>query len=151
MKLGYSIPVSVPGIDSSPHNGTSVSDSDFVLSPNALPARRRRGGREIRRPKSGDLIGRWWRRRCRRIPGGGVRRWLQQAFQLLDSTSVGFWDPCSVHADTYIQCSGSGSGTRCLFYPSGSGMGKKSRSGSGINILDHISKSFEAIFLVKNT
>jgi hypothetical protein len=109
-----------------------------VFSPNALPARRCRGGREIRRSKPGELIGRWWRRRCRRIPSGGVRRWRQQAFQLLDNTPVGFWDQCLVHADTYTQCSGSGSGIRCLFDPPGSGMGKNSRSGSGMNIPDHI-------------
>jgi hypothetical protein len=30
-------------------------------------------------------------------------------------------------------------------------MGKKSRSGSGINILDHNSESLETIFCVKNT
>jgi hypothetical protein len=29
--------------------------------------------------------------------------------------------------------------------------GKKSRSGSGMNITDHISKSLETIFWVKNT
>jgi hypothetical protein len=33
----------------------------------------------------------------------------------------------------------------------GSGMGKKSKSGSGISILDHISESLETIFWVKNT
>jgi hypothetical protein len=33
----------------------------------------------------------------------------------------------------------------------GSGMGKKSRSGSGMNIPDHISESLETIFGVKNT
>jgi hypothetical protein len=92
----------------------------IVFSPNALPAR---GGSEIRRPKPGELIGRWWRRRCRRIPGGGMRRRRQQAFQLLNNTPVSFWDPCSVHADTYIQCSGSR--IRCHFDPPGSGMGKK--------------------------
>jgi hypothetical protein len=32
-----------------------------------------------------------------------------------------------------------------------SGMGKKSRSGSGMNLLDHISESSETIFWVKNT
>jgi hypothetical protein len=30
----------------------------------------------------------------------------------------------------------------------GSGMGKKSKSGSGMNILDHISESLETIFFV---
>jgi hypothetical protein len=33
----------------------------------------------------------------------------------------------------------------------GSEMGKKSRIGSGMNILDHISESLETIFWVKNT
>jgi hypothetical protein len=134
------------------HNpGDRVKRSaDFAFSPNALPARRCRGGREIRRPKPSELIGRGWRRRCRRIPGGGVRRWRQQAFQLLDNTPVGFWDPCSVQTDTYIQCSGSG--IRCLFVPLDPGWVKKTRSGSGMNIPDHISKSLETtIFWVKNT
>jgi hypothetical protein len=34
------------------------------------------------------------------------------------------------------------------FLISGSGMGKKSRSGSGTNIQDHISKSLETVFWV---
>jgi hypothetical protein len=40
-----------------------------------------------------------------------------------------------------MQCCGSGSGIRCLFLTPVSGMGEKSRSGSGsgINIPDHIS------------
>jgi hypothetical protein len=42
-----------------------------------------------------------------------------------------------------------------VFLSPGSGMGKKSRSGSGIrmgmNIPDHISESLKAIFRVKNT
>jgi hypothetical protein len=33
----------------------------------------------------------------------------------------------------------------------GSGMGKKSKSGSGMNIPDHISESLETIFWVSNT
>jgi len=33
----------------------------------------------------------------------------------------------------------------------GSGMGEKSRSGSGMHIPDHIPKSLEKIFWVKNT
>jgi hypothetical protein len=33
----------------------------------------------------------------------------------------------------------------------GSGIGKKSRSGSGMKITDHISESLETIFWVKNT
>ena len=41
-----------------------------------------------------------------------------------------------------------GSGT---FLNPGSGMGKKSRSGSGMNIPDHISENLETIFWVKNT
>ncbi len=45
------------------------------------------------------------------------------------------------------QCCGSGSGIGCLFDP-GSGMGKKSRSGSGMNVPDHISESLETIFWV---
>jgi hypothetical protein len=49
----------------------------------------------------------------------------------------------SFHTDlSERQCCGSGSGMRCLFDP-GSGMGKKSRSGSGMNIPDHISESLE--------
>ncbi len=46
-----------------------------------------------------------------------------------------------------------GSGIRCLFRPldPGSGMGKESRSGSGMNLPDHISESLETIFWVKNT
>jgi hypothetical protein len=49
------------------------------------------------------------------------------------------------------RCCGSGSGIRCLFDPldPGSGMGKKSGSGSGISSPDHISESFETIFWVK--
>jgi hypothetical protein len=35
------------------------------------------------------------------------------------------------------------------FFTPGSGMGKKSRSGSGMNILNHISESLETIFGVK--
>jgi hypothetical protein len=35
-----------------------------------------------------------------------------------------------------------------VFLTPGSGMGKKSRSGSGMNILDHISESLETIFWV---
>ncbi len=46
------------------------------------------------------------------------------------------------------QCCGSGSGIRCLFNP---GIGKKSRSESGMNIPDHIFESLETIFWVKNT
>jgi hypothetical protein len=42
------------------------------------------------------------------------------------------------------QCCGYGA-----FLTPGSGMGKKSRSGSGMNIPDHISESLETIFLVK--
>jgi hypothetical protein len=39
------------------------------------------------------------------------------------------------------------------FYPldPGSGMGKKSKSGSGMNIPDHVSERLETIFWVKNT
>ncbi len=37
------------------------------------------------------------------------------------------------------------------FLTHGSGMGKKSRSGSGINIPNHISESLETIFSFKNT
>jgi hypothetical protein len=40
-------------------------------------------------------------------------------------------------------------GSGALLTP-GSGMGKKSRSGSGMNILDHISESLETMFWVKN-
>jgi hypothetical protein len=46
-----------------------------------------------------------------------------------------------------------GSGIRCLFDPwlrdPGSGMGKKSGSGSEVNNPDHISESLETIFLAK--
>jgi hypothetical protein len=35
------------------------------------------------------------------------------------------------------------------FFTSGSGMGRKGRSGSGMNILDHISESLETIFGLK--
>jgi hypothetical protein len=49
-----------------------------------------------------------------------------------DTTSVADADP--------------GSGA---FLTTGSGMGKKSRSGSGMNIPDHISEILEAIFWVK--
>ncbi len=44
----------------------------------------------------------------------------------------------------------SGSGIQCLFDPldPGSGMGKKSGSGSGMNNPDHISESLETIFWV---
>ena len=54
----------------------------------------------------------------------------------------GWWQFCG---------SGSGSGIRCLFdhLDPGSGMGEKSRSGSGMNILDHISESLETTFRVK--
>ncbi len=45
------------------------------------------------------------------------------------------------------QCCGSGSGG--AFLTPGSGMGKKTRFGSGMNILDHISQSLETIFWVK--
>jgi hypothetical protein len=44
-----------------------------------------------------------------------------------------------------LQCCGSGSGD---FLTPGSGIGKKSRSGSGMNIPDHISESLETIFWV---
>jgi hypothetical protein len=37
------------------------------------------------------------------------------------------------------------------FLPPGSGMGKKSRSGSGMNVPDHISESLETNFWIKNT
>jgi len=49
------------------------------------------------------------------------------------------------------QCCGSGYGIRCLFDPldPGSGMGKKSGSGSGMNNPDHFSESLENIFWVK--
>jgi hypothetical protein len=47
-----------------------------------------------------------------------------------------------------IQCCGSGS-VPFLHLDPGSGMGKKSRSVSGMNIPDHISESLETIFLVK--
>jgi hypothetical protein len=54
---------------------------------------------------------------------------------------------------SHCQCSGSEYGIRCLFDPwiqdPGSGMGKKSRSGSGINIPNHISESLETIFVSK--
>jgi hypothetical protein len=42
-----------------------------------------------------------------------------------------------------------GSGIRCLFGPldAGSGMGKKSGSGSGMENPDHISECLETIFL----
>jgi hypothetical protein len=55
----------------------------------------------------------------------------------------GWWQFCG-------SGSGSGSGIRCLFdhLDPGSGMGEKSRSGSGMNILDHISESLETIFWV---
>jgi hypothetical protein len=46
----------------------------------------------------------------------------------------------------YGQCCGSG--IRCLFTP-GSGMGKKSKSGSGMNIPDHISECLETVFWPK--
>ncbi len=46
------------------------------------------------------------------------------------------------------QCCGSGSGIPCLLTP-GSRMDKKPRSGSGMNILDHISESLETILWVK--
>jgi hypothetical protein len=54
-------------------------------------------------------------------------------FLLLDPDPVlnvilyGIWSP-------YFQCCGSGSGIRCLSLTPGSGMGKKSRYGSGMNI-----------------
>jgi hypothetical protein len=40
-----------------------------------------------------------------------------------------------------------------LFWPlhPGSGMGKKTRSGTGMNIPDHISESLETTFWIKNT
>jgi hypothetical protein len=44
----------------------------------------------------------------------------------------------------FSQCCGSG--IRCLFFIPGSWMGKKSRSGSGMNIPDHRSESLETIF-----
>jgi hypothetical protein len=51
------------------------------------------------------------------------------------------------------QCCGSGSGIRCFFNPwirdPGSGMAKKSGSGSGMNNPDHISERLETFFLVK--
>ncbi len=40
-----------------------------------------------------------------------------------------------------------GSGIRDL----GAGMGKKPRSGPGMNVPDHISESLETLFWVKNT
>jgi hypothetical protein len=46
----------------------------------------------------------------------------------------------SIHG--ILQCCGPGSGIRCLFEP---WMGKKSRSGSRVNIPDHISESLETI------
>jgi hypothetical protein len=50
----------------------------------------------------------------------------------------------------FKQCCGSGSGIRCLFSLNpGSGMGKKSRSGSGMNNPDHISESLKTIVWVK--
>ncbi len=52
-----------------------------------------------------------------------------------------------------IQIRDPGPGILCLFDPwiwdPGSGMGKKSRSGSGMNIPDHISESLETIFWLK--
>jgi hypothetical protein len=48
------------------------------------------------------------------------------------------------------QCCGSGSGIDAFLTP-GSGMGKKSRSGSGMNIPDHITECLETVFWVKNT
>ncbi len=54
------------------------------------------------------------------------------------------------HTSAYKQCCGSGSGIRRIFDPSPrSGKGKKSRSGSGMNIPDHNSESLETIFWVK--
>ncbi len=42
---------------------------------------------------------------------------------------------------------GSGSGIRCLLtLDPGSGVAKKARFGSGMNILDHISESLETVF-----
>jgi hypothetical protein len=54
-----------------------------------------------------------------------------------------------------IQIRDPGPGIRCLFDPwirnPGSGVGKKARFVSGMNIPDHISGSLETIFWVKNT
>jgi hypothetical protein len=41
-------------------------------------------------------------------------------------------------------------GFRCLFFTPGSGMGKKSRSRSGMNIQDHISENLDTNFWDKN-
>ncbi len=62
-----------------------------------------------------------------------------------------FWCWLAARFNPLLQCCGSGSEIRCLFWPldPGSGMGEKSRSGSGMNILDHTSESLETIFWVK--
>ncbi len=71
---------------------------------------------------------------------------------VLESNKDYIGQSCRIGNVTFLQCCGSGSGIRCLFGPRaldpGSGMGKKSRSGSGsgMNIPDHISMSLETTF-----
>jgi hypothetical protein len=71
--------------------------------------------------------------------------WLERRFSFtLDPLELS----CCTYRKRIKQCCGSGSGIRFLFDP-GSGMGKKSRSASELNIPDHISESLETIFWVK--
>jgi hypothetical protein len=56
------------------------------------------------------------------------------------------FQPANSYKRTRVADPGSGA-----FLTPGSGMGKNSRSGSGMNIPDHISESLETFFGVKNT
>ncbi len=77
-----------------------------------------------------------------------ISAWVSYVFL---SQTLSLWNVCRLVRKK--QCCGSGSGILDLvtFWPlvRGSGMGKKSRSGSGMNILDHISESLETFFELK--
>ncbi len=82
----------------------------------------------------------WWER------GKSVRSTGPWAELLYTTPATSSWQMLGNHS---FQCSGSGI-PRCLFDP-GSGTGKKSRSGSGMFIPNHISESLEINFWVQNT
>jgi hypothetical protein len=75
----------------------------------------------------------------------------EKAVQTLGYSDLLTAQPVSVQVH-FLQCCGSGSGIRCLFFlprDPESGMGKKSGSGSEMNNPDHISESLETIFGIK--
>jgi hypothetical protein len=72
---------------------------------------------------------------------------MKKSIPLLDHEIRHLVSTFSSHV-MYSSVADRGSGA---FLTLGSGMGKKSRSGSGMNIPDHISKSLETICWVKNS